>query len=149
VVPDAGPEDAGVVEVDAGPPPVVDAGPPPGPLTLELTISVDGGEVTDEIDPVQQLDVRIPAPLRDYRVRVFDDSDRVVPSDDTAKEADGGIDYEVVFTEPLKTGRKYRLTVEAQRGEVIDDHYKDAERELKVRGEIEKPAGSKKKSKRK
>lgn len=149
-VPDAGVVDAGSVVVDAGPPPVIDAGPPPGPVMLELTITTDGGLVEDEIDPVQQLDVHIPALLKDYRLRVFDDGDRVVPSDDTARETDGGIDYGIVFTEPLKTGRKYRLTVEAQRGDVIDDHYKDAERELKVRGEVEKPANAKKKpSKRK
>jgi hypothetical protein len=138
---DAGMADSGAVVIDAGPPAIVDAGPPPGPLAIDVA-------VPDEVDPVQQLEVRIPVVLKDYRLRVFDDSDRIVPSDDTAKEADGGIDYGIAFTEPLKPGHKYRLTIEAQRGDVIDDHYRDVERTFRVRGELERPAGAKKKKHR-
>jgi hypothetical protein len=133
VIQDAGAPDAGVA-VDAGPPPVVDAGPP-GPVTLDV-------DVPEELDPVQQLDVRIPAVIKDYRLRVFDESDRVVPSDDTAKEADGGIDYSVAFTEPLKAGHKYRLTIEPQRGDTVE--FKDVERMFRIRGEPEKPPKKKK-----
>jgi hypothetical protein len=135
---DAGVADSGaIVLVDAGPPApaeVVDAGPP------QLDV-----ELPDEMDPVQQLDVRIPLIIKDYRLRVFDDADKVVPSDDTAHEADGGIDYSIAFTEPLKAGRKYRLTIEPQ---LNDGEFKELDRTFKIRGEIEKPP-KKSKSKRK
>jgi hypothetical protein len=135
---DAGAPVAALV-VDAGPLPTVDAGPP-GPLVLDVA-------VPGELDPVQQLDIRIPAVIADYRLRVFDDGDRVVPSNDTAKEADGGIDYAISFTEPLKAGHKYRLTIEAQRGDEAPA-FQEVERVFRIRGEIEKPP-KKTKSKRK
>jgi hypothetical protein len=135
---DAGVADSGAIAVvDAGvaaPAEVVDAGPP------QLDV-----ELPEELDPVQQLEVRIPIVIKDYRLRVFDDQDKVVPSDDTAHEADGGIDYSIQFTEPLKAGRKYRLTIEPQ---VDDGEFKELERAFKIRGEIEKPP-KKSKSKRK
>lgn len=146
--------DAAVLVLDAGPAVVelVDAGPPQ-PADLELVITgtlVDGGlEVIEhELDAVQRLNVWIPVALADYRLRVFDETDRVVPSDDLARDVDGGIDYQVTFVEPLKSGRNYRLTVEAQLGTQLEG-YKDAEVVMKVRGEIEreskKPPGKKKK----
>ena len=143
--------DAGPAFVDAGVPEVVDAGPPqPAALELVLTATTrDGGfEVVErEIDPVKQLSVWIPVVLVDYRLRIFDEGDRVVPSDDVARETDGGIDYQVVFSEPLKSGRAYRLTIESELGQALEG-YQDAEVLLKVRGEIEretKKPGKKKK----
>ncbi|MBL8957765.1 MAG: hypothetical protein JNK82_43720 [Myxococcaceae bacterium] len=131
--------------------PAVDAGPPPGPRELELTITAqlaDGGieVVTGAVDPVKSLSVWVPVPLADYRLRVFDEGDKVVPSDDQAHETDGGIDYLISFVEPLKTGRTYRLTVEAQLEAQLEG-FKDVEIALKVRGQIEadKKPGQKKK----
>lgn len=146
----AGP-DAAVVDAGAVAELVVDAGPPqPAELQLIVTATgADGGfEVVDGlVDPVKQLGIWIPVALTDYRLRVFDDGDRVVPSDDTAHEADGGIDYQVTFLEPLKSGRSYRLTVESQLGQQLEG-FRDAEVLFKVRGEIQrepKKTGGKKK----
>ena len=144
--------DAGSAGVDAGVAEPVDAGPPqPAELAIVVTATAsDGGfELIDhEIDPVQRVSVWIPVVLADYRLRVFDEADRVVPSDDSAKETDGGIDYQVAFVEPLKSGRNYRLTIESQSGQTLDG-FRDAELLFKVRGEIQrepkKPAGGKKK----
>jgi len=145
--------DAAVAEVvDAGAvvEAVVDAGPPqPAELQLTITAQLDDGGIevvtAGEIEPVQSLVVWIPVALADYRLRVFDESDKVVPSDDQAHDVDGGIDYAVSFLEPLKTGRTYRLTVEAQLGSALDG-FKDAEVMMKVRGQIQpdKKPGKKK-----
>ena len=133
---DAGPLDAGRVEV-------VDAGPPqPAELALIVTAPLaDGGlEVVEEyVDPVKTVNVWIPVSLSDYRLRVFDDADRVVPSDDSAKDVDGGIDYAIAFVEPLRSGKTYRLTVESQQGAALEG-YKDAEHVMKVRGQVEPEA---------
>jgi hypothetical protein len=141
-VPDAGsPLDASVAVVvsDAGAAAeVVDAGPPLA-AALELVVTAtsrDGGlEVVDEeLDAVKALNVWIPAALSDYRLRVFDEADRVVPSDDTAKDVDGGIDYAIAFVEPLKAGKTYRLTIESQQAAALEG-YRDAERVMRVRGQ--------------
>ncbi|MBK7863396.1 MAG: hypothetical protein IPJ65_33305 [Archangiaceae bacterium] len=149
--------DAGLEAADSGAaqPPPVDAGPPaPAELPLSVTaLSADGGaeQISHDIDPVKALSVRIPVPLSDYRLRVFDETDRVVPSDDLARDADGGIDYQISFEEPLKTGRTYRLTVEPQLGAQLEG-FKDAELVMKVRGEVQadarKQPGKAKKKKR-
>lgn len=147
--------DAGRAAFDAGVAELVDAGPPqPAELAIVVTTTAaDGGfELIDrDIDPVQRMSIWIPVVLADYRLRVFDEADRVVPSDDLAKETDGGIDYQVAFVEPLKTGRNYRLTIESQSGQTLDG-FRDAELLFKVRGEVQrepkKPAGGGKKKKR-
>ncbi len=149
--PDASVADAGAPIADAGAASEpVDAGPPqPAELGLIVTAQLgDGGVevVSSEVDPVKSLDVWIPVVLPDYRLRVFDESDKVVPSDDQARETDGGIDYTISFVEPLRSGRTYRLTVEAQLGSALDG-FKDAEVMMKVRGQLEpdkKPAKRKK-----
>lgn len=130
----------------------MDAGPPqPADLQLIITAtSADGGFelVARAVDPVKQLNVFIPVVLTDYRLRVFDEADKVVQSDDLAKETDGGIDYQVTFVEPLKSGRNYRLTIESQLGQTLDG-YKDAEVLMKVRGEIERESSKKPPKKKK
>jgi hypothetical protein len=142
---EAAPDAGHVVEI-------VDAGPPrPAELQLIVTAtSADGGfeVVNGEVDPVKHLGIWVPVVLSDYRLRVFDDSDRIVPSDDAAHETDGGIDYQVTFVEPLKSGRSYRLTVEAQLGPQLEG-FRDVEVQFRVRGQVErepkKTSGKKKK----
>jgi hypothetical protein len=151
-VPDAAVEvvlDAGVVVQ------VVDAGPP-APLRLEFAVSArmdDGGEEVltfaesaTEIDPATGFTLSTPVRLKDYRVRLFDWADQVVPSDDSAELTDGGLVYRIDLPQPLKTGRRYSLVVDAQFAPEIDDeagrHYDDVRLGLKVRDEVqpEKPA---------
>jgi hypothetical protein len=132
--------DASIGGADAAVAEVVDAGPPaPADLPMVVTAPLaDGGVevVTQELDPGSRLSVWIGTPLSDYRLRVFDDADRVVPSDDAAKDVDGGIDYQIVFLEPLKTGRTYRLTIESELGNALEG-FKDAELLMRVRGQVQ------------
>lgn len=155
-VPDAAPPpviDAGVVEV-------VDAGPP-APLRLEFAVTArtDGGEALltlsdeTEIDSALGFTLTTPVRLKDYRVRLFDWNDQAVPSDDTAELADGGLTYRIELPEPLKTGRRYSLLVDAELAPEISDElgrtYDDVRLNLKVRGDIvpDKPAKKSKKKK--
>lgn len=135
--------DVSAVEVDAGD---FDAGPPAPPAPRELPVRLavaDGGlllvDQSADVDEIVALDARIDAPLKDYRVRLIDEAERVVPSDDRATESDAGIDYHIELVEPLKPGRTYVLSFDAQTGAVIDDAagnpYRDLELKLKVRGE--------------
>ena len=150
---DSGFPDAAIELIDAGPP------LPPVPRELAIEMFADGGVETIDgvtaIDPVTELAVRINVPLTDYRLRIFDESDKQLPSDDQASSADGGIEYRIVFPEPLRTGRKYTLLINAQTGTVLDDSagrpYRDLEMKLLVRGEKQpepKSAGAKKSKKR-
>lgn len=158
--------DAATEIVDAGAP---DAGPidagPPLPAQLRLTIDArfaDGGAArvepidgTAEIDPLIGLDVAIPIRLKDFRLRVLDWADQVVPSDDTADVTDAGIEYRIDLQAPLKTGRSYVLAIDSQFGPVVADEagrtWEDIRLKLKVRGEVEpdpkKPGKPKKKKK--
>ncbi|MEW6430370.1 MAG: hypothetical protein AB1730_02575 [Myxococcota bacterium] len=141
--------DAGLREIDAG---VVaervDAGPPPL-LRLEfiVTAKMDGGEAALEfVDGVAELDstsglaLTTPVRLHDYRVRLFDWADQAVASDDTAELSDAGLAYRIELAEPLKTGRRYTLVVDAELAPEIGDeagrHYDDVRLGLKVRGQL-------------
>ncbi len=95
--------------------------------------------------------------LRDYRIRVIDGSDQIVPSDETATELDGGLTYTIAFAQPLKPGKRYALTLEAQAGAQFTDvtgrPWDDIRLTLQVRGQPEAETGasgkpSKKKKKR-
>lgn len=156
--------DAAVAVIDAGVVEVVDAGPP-APLRLEfaVTASSDAGETplafSDEsptdVDAVTALQLTTPVRLKDYRVRLFDWNDQVVTSDDAADLGDGGLSYRIELPEPLKTGRRYSVLVDAELAPEITDEagrtYDDVRLDLKVRGEIvvdKKPAKKSKKSRK-
>lgn len=139
--------------IDAGSPTdagILDAGPPL-PTELLFTIDfvgVDGGvssvassATTAQIDPARMLLIQFPTALKDYRVRVFDGAEQVLPSDEEARAADGGLSYQIVLAGPLKPGRSYSFSVEAELGHEITDMsgrgYRDVRMGLKVRGEPE------------
>ncbi len=145
---DASVPDAGLAEVDAG---FIDAGPPvPTELTFAIDfLGVDGGlstvssaaTSTSEIDPSKSVFIQFPAPLKDYRVRMFDGAEQVLPSDEEARAEDGGMSYRIVLAAPLKSGRSYTFSVEAELGHEITDFsgrgYRDVRVGLKVRGDPE------------
>lgn len=151
VVIDAGPP---VVEViDAGP--AVDAGPPP-PSSLESTqvtaTFTDGGTVAltskAEIDPATALTISLPIKLKDFRIRLLDWREQIVVSDDELM-ADGRT-YVITLKEPLKTGRGYNLTLDAELGPVITDDtggtWTDWELAFRIAGEVQpEPSAVKKK----
>jgi hypothetical protein len=139
---------------DGGTAAPVDAGPP-APTELVLSISAevpDAGTVAipatqDErplIQPAQALVVTTNMPVRNYRIRVFDEVDRAMVSDDTAEERpDGSLLYRIQLPEPLKTGHRYALVLDAQTGNFALDatgrELPEQRIEFQVAGEKEKP----------
>ena len=137
---------------DAGP---VDAGPPPPPdFRLEVRYeSGDGGMVAIDFDggtrpliePTQKLAVDANLGLKNYRVRLFDEADRAVVSDDEVRDGPG-LDYWIQLPGPLKTGYRYTLVVDAETGDAMQDSagrtQPDRRLEFQVAGEKQKPVGA-------
>jgi hypothetical protein len=156
LVVDASIADAGV-EADSG---VVDAGPPvPVDLAFAIDfIGVDGGvtsvlstATSAQIDPSTAVFIQFPTPLKDYRVRMFDGAEQVLPSDEEARVEDGGVRYQIVLAAPLKAGRSYSFSIDAELGHEITDMsgrgYRDVRLALKVRG-VAQPEPKKKPGKK-
>lgn len=154
--------DAGVAEAPQAPPQT----PPPARFTLQYQPLqpadaglVDGGLAMadggladislapDEkplIEPTSMLELRSSIGLRNYRVRLFDEAERAVVSDDDVEESDAGVVYRINLPQPLKTGFEYTLVVDAQTGTAFTDTLGREVEELRapfqVAGEKEKPA---------
>ncbi|MHB8872313.1 MAG: hypothetical protein ACYC8T_01375 [Myxococcaceae bacterium] len=161
-----------VPSADAGPPPTdagADAGFDAGALPIELTFSLraglaDGGNAVLQlqpgtrplIDPPIELELVVHPQLKNYRVRVFDEADKIVESDDQADDSrPGQLDYRIRFLTPLQTGRRYSLVFDAQTGEALVDSagvkHPDQRLEFQIVGEKQRPQSpkaSKKKKKR-
>lgn len=95
------------------------------------------------IEPAQGYDVVAHAGLRNYRLRLFDEADRVMVSDDDAEETPaGGTHYRATFPEPLKAGHQYTLVLDAESGETATNGQgrpiTEQRVELKVLGDREK-----------
>jgi hypothetical protein len=114
---------------------VLDAGTLPIPLS--------GDDPRPEIPPAHALVLQTNLPLQNYRVRVFDEADRAMASDDEAQASDGGLRYRIQFPEPLPTGHRYAVVVDAQIGpELLDSlgrSHDDVRLEFQIAGEKEKP----------
>lgn len=147
------------VEIDAGSfdAGVVDAGPPL-PLTLEPTVTVtarDAGTIElkagSEADDVTSLTITIPVKLKDFRLRLMDWRDQIVPSDDELMP--DGKTYVITLSEPLKTGRGYALKLDAELGPVVTDDsgaiWDDWELAFRIAGDVQPEPGPKKSPKRK
>lgn len=148
-------QDAAVAEV-------VDAGPPvPSELVLSVTAeSAQAGTIVlpleagsrPEVPQLSKLQITTNLPLQDYRIRVFDEADRAVVSDDSAEALPDRVRYDIVFPEPLKTGFRYTLVMDAQTGPQILDGlgrtHPDVRLEFRIAGEKEKPPPPKKKKRR-
>jgi hypothetical protein len=145
--PDAGLPTAGPVDAALPPP----AAPSLG-LAVESELPDGGTQVipagTDErpvVEPTQALVVTTNVPVRNYRLRLFDEADRVLVSDDTAEELpDGTTRYRIQLAEPLRPGHGYSLIMDAQSGTDIQDgsgRMLDEQRlDFQVAGEKQKPA---------
>jgi hypothetical protein len=103
------------------------------------------------IEPTSTLELRSTQALHNYRVRVFDEADRALESDDTAEESPTGIVYRISLSTPLKTGHRYVLIVDAQTGTAMTDaqghELADVRMAFQVAGEKEKPPPPAKKQK--
>ena len=114
---------------DAGAPAPVDDGPP---VVIELRIEVklsDGGVVRELLEPAavillpvtQALDVTANLPLHNYRLRILDELDRALASDDTPEVMSPGLHYHVALLSPLRSGHRYTVLLDAQSGASLDD----------------------------
>lgn len=135
---------------DAGAPTaVVDAGSPHRELALSLkALLPDGGFAPVELQPhsrplidsTRKLELSTNVALRNHRIRIFDEADRVMISDDQG--SDEGTDYQITFHDPLKPGHRYTLVLDAQTGSSFTDDHGNAQSEqrleFQVSGEKEK-----------
>jgi len=153
----AGPQDSGIAPPAAAP----DANLPPEAtaFTLRYQLNDAGLEpiamTVDErpsIEPTSVLELRSSRPLRNYRIRLFDEADRAMISDDSVEESADGVVYRITLPNPLKTGHRYTLVADAQTGASFTDdlgrELEDLRFEFQVAGEKEKPAPPPAKKKR-
>ncbi|WIG97323.1 hypothetical protein [Myxococcus sp. SDU36] len=96
------------------------------------------------IEPTSLLELRTTRPLKNYRVRLFDEADRAMVSDDDVEESEAGLVYRIQLPQPLKSGFKYTLVVEAQTGTAFTDglgrDVDEFRQALQIAGDKEKPA---------
>jgi hypothetical protein len=131
---------------DAGP-----AVPPPAAFTIRYQLS-DGGlepiplavEERTTIDSTSLIELHSSIGLRNYRIRLFDEIERAMVSDDSAEESPNGVIYRISLPTPLKSGHKYTLVLDAQTGTTFTDALGREVEELRfqfqVAGEKEKDA---------
>ena len=139
--------------VDAGAPlaVVVDAGPRV-PLALDLVVNLsDGGTErhallgleTPVVSPARQLLLESNRPLHNVRIRVLDESDRALESDDVPEESPTGLRYHIDLLHPLEPGHRYAMMVDAQSGATFDDGFgkevPEQRLEFRTGGDREKP----------
>ncbi|KFA93828.1 hypothetical protein Q664_06555 [Archangium violaceum Cb vi76] len=151
--PSAPTDDAGVPAAGAAEPAAeADAGPGLASFSLQYTLPDAGLEaiplVGEEegrplIDPTSTLELRSTLALRNHRVRLFDEADRAMVSDDSAEESPDGLLYRISLPTPLKSGHKYTLVIDAQTGTSMTDsqgrEVPDMRIPFQVSGEKEKP----------
>jgi len=140
--------DGGITEApqDAGP-----AVPPPAAFTIRYQLN-DGGmepiplavEERPTIEVTSMLELHSSIGLRNYRIRLFDEIDRAMVSNDSAEETPNGVIYRISLPTPLKSGHKYTLVLDAQTGTAFTDTLGREVEELRfqfqVAGEKEKAA---------
>lgn len=117
--------------VDAGTAPArPDAGPRAVALTLAIEVQQpDGGLLRVPLDPsavpllpvTQALDLTANLTLHNYRLRIFDEVDRALASDDVPEEVPGGLRYHVKLLAPLRAGHRYTVALDSQTGTTLDD----------------------------
>jgi hypothetical protein len=123
-------------------------------LHLEARLS-DGGVTRAPLDssavavlPVtQSLDVTGNLALHNYRLRILDELDRALSSDDVPEDTPGGLRYHIALLAPLRSGHRYTVLLDAQSGATLDNGNGvtlDEQRfEFRTEGEREKDAPGK------
>jgi len=140
--------DGGIVEApeDAGP-----STPPPTSFTVQYQLA-NGGmesiplalEERPTIESTSVIELRSSMGLRNYRIRLFDEVERAMVSDDSADETPNGVVYRIAVPTPLKSGHKYTLVLDAQTGTAFTDslgrEIEDLRFQFQIAGEKEAPA---------
>jgi hypothetical protein len=130
---------------------VVDAGPAI-PLVLDLVVGLPDGGIeryallgleTPVVPPSRQLLVESNKALHNARVRVMDESDRALESDDVPEEGPGSLRYRIDLLRPLEPGHRYAVLVDAQSGATFDDgtgkEIPEQRLEFRTSGDRERP----------
>ncbi|HYV48069.1 MAG TPA: hypothetical protein VFA20_24585 [Myxococcaceae bacterium] len=155
--PPAAAPDASAPTPDAGAP-APDAGGAPPPLKMEvrylasdagmalIAFAPEGGRPL--IEPTSELELSTNIGLQNYRIRLFDEVDRAMASDDQMEEPGDRVRYRIQLPAPLKAGHRYALVVDAQTGSAIADSagrlYPDQRLEFAIAGAREPDAPPKK-----
>jgi hypothetical protein len=128
-------------------------------LVIEATLS-DGGVVREPLDtsnsallpPTQALEVTANLPLHNYRLRILDELDRALASDDTPEETGTGLHYHIALVAPQRSGHRYTVQLDAQSGATFDDGsgvaLNEMRLEFRTEGERGKDLPAKRTSKR-
>ncbi|HXX32209.1 MAG TPA: hypothetical protein VEJ89_16020 [Myxococcaceae bacterium] len=107
-----------------------DAAPAPPALELGLELALpDGGILHRLLEPggvtaipvTRLLDLTANRPLRNYRLRILDELDRALASDDVPEEISSGLRYHVQLLAPLRPGHRYTVLLDAESGPALDD----------------------------
>ena len=128
------------------------------PLALDLLVDLpDGGTErhallgleTPVVSPARQLLVESNRPLHNVRIRVLDESDRALESDDVPEERPNTLRYHIDLLRPLEPGHRYAVLVDAQSGATFDDgsgkEIPEQRLEFRTSGERPKPPPPKRK----
>lgn len=83
---------------------------------MEL-VEFDGG-APPEIEPTRLLELTTNFSIHNYRIRIFDELDRALVSDDLATDRDN-LRYQIRLRQPLEPGHRYTMLLDAQTGESI------------------------------
>ncbi|MGZ3479846.1 MAG: hypothetical protein ACXU81_05820 [Myxococcaceae bacterium] len=140
-------------EPDAGPVAVVvDAGPRV-PLAIDLVVTLaDGGTErhallgleSPVVSPSRALLVETNRPLHNVRIRVMDESDRALASNDLPEETPAALRSQIDLAAPLEPGRKYAVLVDAQSGATFDD---GSGKEIPAQRRADRPRGARERPK--
>ncbi len=103
---------------------------------------------TPPVLPVtQSLDITGNFALHNYRLRILDELDRALASDDLAEETQVGLRYHIALLAPLRSGHRYTVLLDAQSGATLDDGngapLDEGRFEFRTEGEREKDAPTK------
>jgi hypothetical protein len=96
------------------------------------------GGARPSIESTSQLELSTNIGLQNYRVRLFDEVDRAMTSDDQMEEPGDRMRYRIQLPGPLRSGHRYALVVDAQTGSAIADSagrlYPDQRLEFSIAG---------------
>ena len=79
------------------------------------------GLETPRITPGQSLAVESNRRLHNARIRILDEADRALASDDVPEDGPLGLRYRIGLLAPLEPGRRYALLIDPQSGATLDD----------------------------
>ncbi|HMK73642.1 MAG TPA: hypothetical protein VK454_09910, partial [Myxococcaceae bacterium] len=111
-------------------PPDASVSSPPVALEIGLEIPLpDGGVLRRQLDPsaavvvpvTRLLELTANLPLRNYRLRLLDELDRALASDDVPEELPSALRYHVTLLAPLRPGHRYAVLLDPQSGATLDD----------------------------